>query len=202
MTDSVTVPAEELQGLFIEIGAGLSLFPELDRARQDIASLRNTPQARQLLAATEEATADLAAIPLTTYTLYRQFRLTGERRGYERPWFEKRTKLSAAALRLFLGDDSLLDVVQDYIWNICEETNWVFPAHEWVKIDLFSAETGFMFAELLTALGDKLGEEIQNRMRAELERRIFAPYLQYHDGTRDIATGTASATARSARLLS
>jgi hypothetical protein len=181
MADSITVPAEQLKRLFIEIGAEWPLFPEMDSARQDIAGLSQTSPAKQLLAATADAAADLAAIPLTTYTLYRQFRQTGERRGYERPWFEKRTKLSAAALRLFLGDDTLLDVVQDYIWNLCEETTWVLPAHEWVKIDLFSAETGFMFAQMLAALSDKLNEEIQDRMRAELERRILTPYLQYHD---------------------
>jgi len=181
-TDSIAISSETLKRLFVmEVGKGLPLFPELDKARQDIPGLRRSLQAKLLLEASEELMADPTAIPLTTYTLYRQFRNTGERRGYEAPYFHKRSILTAAALRLFLGEDKLLDAVQDYIWNICEETTWVLPAHEWVKIDLFSAETGFMLAQLLTALNDKLAEEVQKRVRDEIERRIFAPYLEFHE---------------------
>ncbi|MDH7570271.1 MAG: heparinase II/III family protein, partial [Armatimonadota bacterium] len=75
----------------------------------------------------------------------------------------------------------MADVVQDYLWNICEETNWVVPAHESMSIDLFAAETGFMLAEALQLLGDVLDQEVQNRVREEVERRIFTPFFRDYD---------------------
>jgi hypothetical protein len=99
------------------------------------------------------------------------------------------------------------DAVQDLAWNICEETTWVLPAHEeqgpgywdltpprarsWPlgahtmltrepdTIDLFCAETGAALAETVTLVGDQLVPEVRQRIRHEVERRIFKPYLAY-----------------------
>jgi hypothetical protein len=72
------------------------------------------------------------------------------------------------------------DIVQDYLWSICEESNWVLPAHEDRGIDLFAAETGFVLAETLALLGNTLDAEIRNRVRQEVEQRIFDPYIRFH----------------------
>ena len=72
----------------------------------------------------------LEQIPQTAYTHYRLFVRTGDRTNYETPYFTKRARLSCAGAALCLGQTDSKDVVQDYIWNICEETNWVLPAHE------------------------------------------------------------------------
>ncbi len=142
-------------------------------------------------------------IPQTTYTLYRQFSLTGDRAGYESRYFGKRAMLNRAAVELILGDSGLIDTVQDLLWSICEETSWVLPAHENPRpgveespdsrpgashsaltrepdfIDLFAAETAASLAELLFLIGDWLVPEIVQRARQEIERRIFRPYLTY-----------------------
>lgn len=76
---------------------------------------------------------------------------------------------------------SLKDVVQDYLWSICEERDWVVPAHErHGAIDLFAAETGFALAETLALLGEQLDGEVRAEVRAQVERRILAPYLRLH----------------------
>jgi hypothetical protein len=189
------------------------------RAEEDRARLLN--QIRQsagkpaILENLRQQAPDLSNIPSTTYSLYRQFEHTGFRRGYERLYFLKRAMLTRAVIEFILGDSSLTDMIQDLLWNICEETSWVLPAHEeqgpdfWeIKpshrasrpvfeggqapwgahtaltrepdaIDLFCAETGAALAEAVYLIGDQLTPEVVQRVRQEVERRIFKPYLAY-----------------------
>jgi hypothetical protein len=162
-----------------------------------------TPVVRDLL---RQAAPDLTSIPQTPYTLYRQFEHTGERRHYERAYFTKRAMLTRAVFEMLLGDEAKRDAVHDLLWSICEETSWVLPAHEeqgpdyWDlkpsprqrplgahtaltrepdAIDLFCAETGASLAETVHLLGARLAPEVVQRVRQEVQRRIFGPYLAY-----------------------
>jgi hypothetical protein len=174
--DPLSLNPEQLEFL---LGGDASFFPELEAARANPAALRERPSTRFVLEQTEGLMAEIARIPQTSYTHYRYFVRNGDRKHYEGPYFAKRTCLGAAALRLFLGQAELKDVVQDYLWNICEETNWVLPAHERGNvIDLFAAETGFLMGQTLTLLGDTLDAEVRERAQAEVERRILAAYLE------------------------
>lgn len=177
ISDPFQLTAQEIQSLIVP---GTSHLPELEIARRNLDALRAAPQTRIVLAQTEALMESLEEIPQTLYTHYRLFVRTGDRKNYETPYFLKRAKLAGATLRMFLGQVEPKDIVQDYLWNICEETNWVLPAHENDIIDLFAAETGFALAETLTLLGDTLDAEVRLRVRAEIERRIFDPYLRYH----------------------
>lgn len=157
----------------------LPFLPELDLARQDLAALAQSPQARHCLVRTQASLKDWEMVPDTTFTLYRRYRHTGERLPYQQPYFLKRGRLAALSLRMLLGDLSYKDAVQDYLWSICEETDWVIPAHEqWNTIDLMAAETGLLLAETVNLLGDQLDAEIRQRIRCEVARRIFDPYLR------------------------
>jgi len=167
------------------LAAGAPLLPELELARGDLAHLRMAPQAQLVLGQTAPLMDTIEQIPQTPYTLYRLFVRSGERGRYETPYFLKRSNLAAVALRLFLDGDPaetthLRNLTQDYLWSICEESNWVLPAHERDLIDLFAAETGFVLAETLHLLGDRLDAEVRARVRQEIERRIFDPYLRFH----------------------
>jgi len=166
-----------------------------------IAQFRSSPACPAVTAYLHEAVPGLNAaevsIPQTSYSLYRQFARNGERAGYENPYFEKRAMLTRAVVELILGEESRIDLVQDLLWSICEETSWVLPAHEdhgpslWQGgintsltrepdfIDLFAAETGASLAETLYFLEDRLAPEVAQRVRQEVERHIFHPYLAY-----------------------
>src|SRR5262245_50645545 len=85
------------------LGAGADLLPELEIARDQLAALRAAPQVRAVLAQTERHMATIEQLPQTSYSDYRHFVRDGDRGSYEEPYFLKRTKLAAAALRLFLG---------------------------------------------------------------------------------------------------
>ncbi|MEM8534636.1 MAG: heparinase II/III family protein, partial [Chloroflexota bacterium] len=160
-----------------------------------------------ILEALRQAAPDLTHIEPMTYTLYRQFEQTGEREGYEQRYFRRRAQLTRAVLETISGNTSLRDSIHDLLWSICEETSWVMPAHEeqgpdyWdidppIKrttplgahtsltrepdsIDLFAAETGASLAETIHWIGGDLAPEVVQRVRQEIQRRIFKPYLAY-----------------------
>ncbi len=168
----------ELLGTPMPPGA---LIPELIAIARDPGAARHLPGTRLVLDVLAPYLDDIEHMPLTTYTLYREFGRTGERRTYQEPHHEKRAKLCAAALQVLLGDVSYLDLLHDYIWAVCEETNWVLPAHENREVALRSVGTGFSLAEISVGLRDVLADEIAERIAAEIERRIFEPYLERHE---------------------
>ncbi len=170
-------------------------------------TIQQSPTAPLLLDTIRREIPDVATVPPLTYTLYREFEHIGVRGNYENPYFLKRAKLTRAVLETILGDAAMLDRVHDLAWSICEETSWVLPAHEeqgpdyweitpaWVRtealgahttltrqpdaIDLFAAETGAALAETVYLLGDELSVEVRQRIRQEVQRHIFTPYLAY-----------------------
>ncbi len=157
-----------------------------ERLLYDIQSLTQTPSGVSTIQWAKELLKEQTTIPLTSYTLYREFQRTGDRKKYEKPYFLKRSMLSASTLLVYFeNDESLLPLLNDLIWNICEETSWVVPAHErkekYTYIDLFSAETASQLAHTLLILEDKLPEEIKNRIKYEVKKRVMQPYLFYSE---------------------
>jgi hypothetical protein len=168
--------------------------------------IRRSPGTPKILEHLRRVVPDLKTIPQTTYSLYREFEHAGEREGYQQPYYIKRSQLSRAVLEMIMGDASMRDVVSNLLWSVCEETTWVLPAHEeqgpdfWElrpslrkhpwgahtalnrepdSIDLFAAETGASLAETVYLLGDRLPAEVCQRVRQEVRRHIFLPYLAY-----------------------
>ena len=182
-------------------------LPGLDQPPDPlIDQIRQSPGSPVVLEYLRRVVPDLSPIPQTTYTLYREFERNGTRSGYQQPYHIKRSQLSRAVLEMILGDDTMRDLVSDLLWSICEETSWVLPAHEeqgsdfWElkpsprqypwgahtaltrepdAIDLFAAETGASLAEAVYLLGDRLPAEVCQRVRQEVDRHIFKPYLAY-----------------------
>ncbi|HOE66960.1 MAG TPA: heparinase II/III family protein [Candidatus Hydrogenedentes bacterium] len=156
-----------------------SLFPELAQASPE--AIRQTPRGKDLY---EWAQQDPGDTPPLTYTLYRIYKRTGDRDAFQRAYFGRRDRLERASFwEWFEPSDAHLDRVCDLIWAICEETTWVLPAHEgpsW-NIDLFNAETGALLADISLLLGDRIPEEVRERMRFEVDKRIFTNYLAHYD---------------------
>lgn len=128
-------------------------------------------------------------ISALTYTLFSIFARTGSRLEYERVYFERRRRLNTYAFLSLLEPDNTgaLEKLEDILWVICDEYTWCLPAHLPADhdaaeisrhIDLFSSETGFTLSEVLLLLGDRLPLLLQSRIRHEVERRIFRPFLE------------------------
>lgn len=120
---------------------------------------------------------------------YRDFKLfwqTGNRGVYEEQYFNRRMALDTSALLslIYPEEEKYLIFLMDVIYAICDEYTWCLPAHHGelepnnnVQIDLFAAETGFALSEIYAILGDRLDPLVKNRIEAEVDRRIFTPYV-------------------------
>ncbi len=128
-------------------------------------------------------------IPEAKYSYFREFHITGNRTHYETPHRLKRTNMYLLAIGTFLTDrEEFLLRLQDYIWDVCNEVTWCYPAHlpeelnyNEPYIDLFASMTAEQLGEILDLLGDKLDRNIAERIRYELKRRIFVPFYENPD---------------------
>lgn len=128
-------------------------------------------------------------VPVLPATLYLEFVRTGRREGYQEPMRVRRQMLADLVLAECLeGTGEFLDPALDVLWAICEESSWAYPAHQRdltdadrPVIDLGAAMTALSLAEALVLLGDRLDPLAGKRIRDEIERRCFVPYLTRHD---------------------
>src|SRR5512138_3326895 len=81
--------------------------------------IRRSPGTLKILAYLRRVVPDLRSIPQTTYSLYREFEHTGEREGYQQPFYIKRSQLTRATIEMIMGDESMRDVINDLLWSIC-----------------------------------------------------------------------------------
>lgn len=156
--------------------AATSLIPELDAVGKD--ALQARPLASEVKARAAEITGEY---PVLTYTQYRAFKRTGERPPYQTPLGVRNSRLSTLAFSAWINnDDSRLDDINDLLWAKCEETTWVLPAHEkeeFPNIDLHAAGDSSELAHILMLIGERLPEEVRERVRREIFSRVLDPYL-------------------------
>ena len=132
------------------------------------------------------AKADIPSLPAS---LYLEFKRNGERAGYQQPRNIRRQNLTALVLgECFEHKGRFLDPIMDLAWAICEESSWASPAHQgeltdldFPIIDLNSSLAGTLLAEMEALLGKELDPHVGKRIRDEVDRRLFQPYLTRHD---------------------
>lgn len=135
--------------------------------------------------------------PVLTATGYARFSRDGDRQGYERPYFARRTRLAAAVLTAALAGpaEERIGEVIDGIWLLCEETSWCLPAHDLFAsregtplpdpaqpyLDLFAAETAGLLACTDLLAGDLIQGAVRDRLRDEVRTRVLDPYRDSDD---------------------
>lgn len=131
-------------------------------------------------------------------TDFLEFSRTGNRGHYEDKFFQKRHALNAFILAECIEDKGrFLDQIINGVFSICEESAWQLPPHNSYEgtpnfplpdstepvLDLFSCETGAILAcarYLMKAKLDGISPFIAKRILAELDHRIYTPYLSRH----------------------
>ena len=169
----------------------LNLFPSIDREKLD-ESVRGRIK--------EEAESALrASWPRLTASLYREFRLNGNRAKFEGLCFERMRIVSS----LFWGEyiemkGRYSSCLLDAVWSICEQSSWVLPAHNQVRniekpdlpdadepiVALLSAQTAANLALILHYLRgafEEFSPLFIRRVERELKIRVIEPYLTRDD---------------------
>lgn len=122
------------------------------------------------------------------YQPFMRYLKDGNRLEFEALYFERRRKLAVFGLNAYFNpSEENLCFLEEIIWSICNEYTWSLPAHldssqhiydsnSPQMIDLFASETGQTLAELTHLLGEHLSQMIKERVRLEIDRRIFMPF--------------------------
>ncbi|MFD5224163.1 hypothetical protein ACFWHT_00940 [Microbacterium sp. NPDC058342] len=149
---------------------------------------RDAESTAAVLAAAAEAARTPA--PELTEEQWLAFHRDGERRPYETPYFERRRRLTLAALAAALAPGPATEqTLQEAIRTILTETTWCVPAHnrqpggdvdelpdpDHPVVDLFAAETAALLAWTLSIHERRLGG-LAASVSAEVDRRVIAPF--------------------------
>lgn len=146
-----------------------------------------TPLQQELLTEADKyvAAGTVSPLPLTGYQDYLD---QGQRLPFEVAYFARRRQMVTLALAYQVShDQKLLPLLEQVLWEVCNEYTWALPAHlpqalgtytpsSRFWIDLFAAETAESVAEIMTDLGDDLSPFLRQRIRSEVETRIFQPF--------------------------
>ena len=152
--------------------------------------VKRTVPAEYVAGILAEAEKDTASeIPGLPATLWLEWQRDGRRDNYTVPRNTRRQMLCNLVLAECLEHRGrFLDPIMNVIWAICEESAWVFPAHQRLLtdmdvpiIDLGSAMTSIELAETDALLGAELDPLVGRRIRYEVNRRSWVPYLTRHD---------------------
>ncbi len=126
------------------------------------------------------------SLPELEDALFDSFYITGQRIEYEKRYFARRgALLMSAVMSLVYGETEHIEALKKNLNAICEEKTWALPAHtpkgethpERV-IDLFAAETGHALVEICEFIGDAIPDELSEKIRYEVRRRIIDPFIE------------------------
>lgn len=129
-------------------------------------------------------------MPGLTEELFSLFETTGNRLQYENVYFARRKFLAVFGLAVYIFNHvEYLEKLEAVLLEICEEECWALPAHVnrnenpgWRNtVDLFASETAQTLAEIISLING-IKEEIKERVRAEILRRVLLPFEEESQG--------------------
>ena len=159
-------------------------LPGADRAGW--AELARHPHAAKIIAEAERLQGE--PMPDTSDELYLEFWKNGNRTHYEKPYYARARRLVALTVAEALERKGrFVPKVVEVVDAICAMKSWVLPAHDRVDggggnfrgtaftVDLFSSQIASHLAYTVNFLGDSLPRATREKIRREVERRVFAP---------------------------
>lgn len=171
---------------------GYVLFEEI-RKENNIKKVKEHPvigeMAKELL---QYANAIINEKPIDlTFETFMQFLKDGNRNNYEKLYFKSKRDIHSLIMAEILENKGkYIKAIEERLWQWCDIYTWELPAHVPLTLEdieksnieademvaLFSAETGFYFAEILSIIGDKLQPLLVYRLKKEIFRRIINSY--------------------------
>lgn len=177
--------AEQLTG-WIAATPSAGFVPTLaDRAYW--AALAKTPIADEAIKSAKAFAA--RPTPALPPELYDDYKKTGQRKPYERPYGERMERLKAFVLAEGLSEQAgaYLSLIEAELEAILSEPTWAMPAHSAQfasaadarrHVDLGAAMRAWNLASVDRLLDDRLSSAMRTRIRGEVRERVLAPYLE------------------------
>ncbi|MDR1280789.1 MAG: heparinase II/III-family protein [Opitutaceae bacterium] len=136
--------------------------------------------------------------PALTETLFDEFRRTGVRDTYEKPFNERMERLAAFTWAEGIENKKhYLPLIFTEFAAILDEPSWAAPAHagrrrptwksNYDNVDLAAAARAWSLATIDWLLADQLPAGLRNRLRTETRARVFTPYLARARAAEDAA---------------
>lgn len=164
---------------------------ELVDLRHKINSLSATQKAYYINLANKANEYDWPSI---TASLYLDYKYKGRRVDFENLHNKRQEMISLLTIGAIISDDdTYIPQLVNGLWLLLEESTWVAPAHIVVQkqgadlpavstsyVDLHASRTGYRVALIQFLLKDKLekySKVVNQRIFAELDKRIVQPYL-------------------------
>ncbi|WP_232767188.1 heparinase II/III family protein [Geminisphaera colitermitum] len=142
--------------------------------------------ARELFEAAERESA--LPVPELTEALFDEFRKSGQRDSYEKPFAARTERLGYFLFAEgWANDGRYLPALERELAAILEEPTWCAPAHainrkDWNDardfVDLAAAARAWNLATVDFLLGPRLAPATRARIRHEVRERVFASYLE------------------------
>ena len=152
------------------------------------AEIKNKPEFKHMLdlLIRDYENDGMGEIPCTKFSKFRLFNDIGDRSVYQVDFFKRQHRLFilTAMTLIYENEPKYLELLQDTIWELCDQYVWALPAHmpsitenNNCELDLDSTTIGYALALIKAMLGDRLHDLIKARIDAELDRRIVKPFL-------------------------
>ena len=157
---------------------------EKQRKPEFWASIRENKEFSEIVEKIENNYMELSSdgIKPLTREEYDSYFETGDRAPFEKDYFDRRALLERAFILALLYPEkqAYICAVQDVILALCDEYNWVVPAHSGDhKVDLFSSETALLITECICFLGDRIDKSLKEKALLEVKRRVIDVYEAY-----------------------
>lgn len=128
----------------------------------------------------------IGEIETTKFSKFRLFREKGDRNSYQKTFFARQHRLYVMALMclLYPEKEEHLELLQDTIWEICDQYVWALPAHienieehNNCELDLDATSMSYGLAMIKVMLNDRLHPLIKARIDYEINRRLIEPFF-------------------------
>ncbi|MBE6674246.1 MAG: hypothetical protein E7596_03965 [Ruminococcaceae bacterium] len=128
----------------------------------------------------------IGEIETTKFSKFRLFKDKGDRTSYQETFFKRQHRVYAMALMalIYPENESYLELLQDTIWEICDQYVWALPAHienidvnNNCELDLDATTTAMALAMIKEMLKERLHPLIKSRIDHEIDRRLVKPFM-------------------------
>lgn len=129
----------------------------------------------------------IGEIETTKFSKFLLFKEKGDRTSYQETFFKRQHRMYAMTFMtlIYPENESYLELLEDTIWEICDQYVWALPAHidnievnNNCELDLDATTMSMALAMIKAMLGDRLHPLIKSRIDYEIDRRLIKPFFQ------------------------